>query len=106
MNIKIIQCSFPDAEKARQIGTVLIEKQYAACVKIMRDVESIFVWDKKLTRENEAVMIIKTSSDMVQTVSEKLKLMHPYEVPDIMVIDVTGGNSAYEKWVLDSVSRT
>src|SRR5690606_18071395 len=48
MNVLLVFCTFPDREKARQVGTVLVEKQLAACVNLLPSVESIYRWEGKI----------------------------------------------------------
>ena len=59
----VVLCSFPDREEARQIGTHLVEKQYAACINILPAMESIYRWEGELCYDEEFLLVMKTSRD-------------------------------------------
>lgn len=102
--VRLVLCTFPDAAVARQIGTVLIEKQYAACVNLIPGVESIYRWQGKVEQESEVLALIKTSTDALPTLEKELSDLHPYDVPEIVAIDPAHVSGPYAKWVLDSVA--
>lgn len=97
----VVLCTFPSAEKARQIGTQLVEKQYAACINILPDVESIYQWQGKLCQENEVLAVIKTSRRAFPVLSRELLSLHPYEEPEIVALPVVDGSAGYLTWLLD-----
>ena len=97
----VVLCTFPDVEKARQIGTHLVERQHAACINILPGVESIYRWDGKLCRENEVLAVIKTSRSAFPVLSRELSCLHPYEEPEIIALPVVDGSAGYLKWLLD-----
>ena len=97
----VVLCSFPDAEKARQIGTHLVEKQHAACINVLPAVESIYRWGGKLCHEQEVMLVIKTSRRAFPVMSRELTSMHPYELPEIVALPVVDGSAAYLTWLLD-----
>ena len=97
--VQIVLCSFPDISKARHIGTLLIEKQLVACVNLIPGVESIFSWEGKTTSEREVVAVFKTTSDRLVELEDELVALHPYEVPEFLIVTVDGGSKNYLKWV-------
>jgi periplasmic divalent cation tolerance protein len=92
-------CTFPDLARARQVGTALVEKQLAACVNLIPGVESIFRWDGKLSMEAEVLAIFKTTVARLPELERELLVQHPYDVPEVLAVPVTGGSEAYLKWV-------
>ena len=98
----VVMCSFPDAEKARQIGTHLVERQYAACVNILPSVESIYQWEGKLCRENEVLALIKTTRQAFPVMSRELAALHPYDEPEIIALPVADGSAGYLDWLVCS----
>ncbi len=98
-SVVVIFCTFPDADKARQIGTVLVESQLAACVNITPLVESIYRWEGTVQQENEALGIFKTTQGKLVDFEKMLLKIHPYEVPELIVLPVLAGSAAYLDWV-------
>ncbi len=100
----VVLCTFPDLEKARQIGTLMVEMQRAACVNLLPGAESIYQWEGKLCREAEVLAVFKVARGREQALSEALVEAHPYEVPEVLVLPVEGGNMAYLNWVAEQTS--
>ena len=98
--IRIVLCTFPSAETARQIGTSLVEKQLAACVNLVPAVESIYRWQDKLESATETLAIFKTSAAVYPEFARTLALLHPYDVPEIVAISPQEVADTYAAWVL------
>lgn len=99
----MVFCTFPDAEKARQIGTVLVEKQLAACVNLLPGVESIYRWEGKIETAAEVLAIFKTSAEAYARFRETLAELHPYDVPEIVAVKPEDVAESYAAWVAGSV---
>ena len=100
--IQIILTTFPDGETARQIGTVLIEKQLAACVNIVPGIESIYRWDGEMQRESEVLALIKTTEAAWPQLEKTLAELHPYDVPEIIALNPDRGSKPYLDWVAEN----
>ena len=103
MNILLVIVTFPDAEKARQIGTLLVESQLAACVNLLPSIESIYWWQGKIETSAEALAIFKTTPEAWSAFEVKLKELHPYEVPEIVAMRPEAVSAEYARWVGESV---
>lgn len=99
-----ILCTFPDGECARQIGTLLVERQLAACVNLVPSVESIYRWQGRVESASETLAIFKTSTGRYPDFRAALTEMHPYEVPEILAIRPEDVSEPYRRWVLSSVA--
>lgn len=95
--------TFPDIETARQIGTVLIERQLAACVNLVLGVESIYRWQGAVERSEEVLAIFKTRGDLAGDLEGVLQELHPYDVPEIIRIWPGSVSIPYAKWVMEEV---
>lgn len=95
--------SFPNVDVARQIGTELVERQYAACVQLFPGAESIYRWDGKTCRENETVALIKTTRSAFPALADALRALHPYDCPELLALPAESGLPAYLRWVGESV---
>ena len=94
--------TFPDAETARRISNELVTEKFAACANILPGVESIYRWKEKIGNGNETLVIFKLSADRQAAFQEKLRSVHPYEVPEIIFVQVAGGLPEYLRWVAES----
>lgn len=102
--VVICLTTFPDAEKARQIGTVWVESQLAACVQLVPGVESIYRWEGKTECSPEVLAIVKTTRCRLAELEASLRQLHPYELPEFLVVSPEGGSVEYLKWVRNGVS--
>ncbi len=98
----MVVCTFPNMEKARQIGTVLVQMQLVACVNLIPEIQSIYSWEGKIEAQEEVMAFFKTSAAKYQELEQKVIEMHPYELPELVVVDLAGGFPAYLQWVLSS----
>ena len=98
----MVICAFPNMEKARQIGTVLAQAQLVACVNLIPGIRSIYRWEGRLEEQEEVMAFFKTSAARYEEVEQKVIELHPYELPEIVVVDLTGGFPAYLQWVWSS----
>ena len=94
--------TFPDVETARRISGELVKENFAACANIIPAVESIYRWQGKIEQGNETLVLFKTSAARSATFQERLKSLHPYEVPEIIFIPLTAGLPEYLHWVADN----
>ena len=94
--------TFPDAETARRIARELVSEYFAACANIIPAIESIYRWQGKIESGNEALAFFKTTAARSAAFQEKLKSLHPYEVPEIIFIPVSAGLPDYLRWVVDN----
>lgn len=102
--IRIVLCTFPNPETARQIGTTLVEKQLAACVNLVPGVESIYRWQGKVETAGEILAIFKTTTAAFPAFERALGELHPYEVPEIVAIEPSAVAESYAQWVMAEVT--
>jgi len=98
-NVLVVLVTFPNLEEARQIATVLIEKQVAKCVNLSPQVESIYEWEGKIEREREVLAFVKTTRERYPKLEELVLSLHPYEAPEVLALEVKAGAEAYLNWV-------
>lgn len=94
--------TFPDVETARRISSQVVEEKLAACANIFPAIESIYRWKGKIETGNETMVLFKTSENRQSAFQEKLRALHPYEVPEIIFIPVLAGLPEYLDWVAES----
>jgi periplasmic divalent cation tolerance protein len=94
--------TFPDRETAQRISSQLVTEKFAACANILPGIESIYRWKDKIETGNETLVFFKLSEDRQSAFQEKLRSLHPYEVPEIIFIPVLSGLPEYLRWVADN----
>jgi periplasmic divalent cation tolerance protein len=94
--------TFPDAETARRISSQLVTENFAACANILPAIESIYRWKEKIETGSETLVLFKLSEDRQSAFQEKLRSLHPYEVPEIIFVPVSSGLPEYVRWVADN----
>ena len=98
--------TFPDAEIARRISNQLVSERFAACANIFPSVESIYRWKGKIESGNETLVFFKVSEDRQSAFQDKLRLLHPYDVPEIIFLPVASGLPGYIQWVNENCTQT
>jgi periplasmic divalent cation tolerance protein len=94
--------TFPDAETADHIAQTLIAEKFAACANIIPAVQSIYRWKDKIETAGEVIVFFKTTLDQQAAFQEKLRSLHPYDVPEIIFVPVVTGLSDYLRWVIEN----
>ena len=86
-------------EEAKKIAFSLVEKRVAACVNLIKDIESIYRWKGKISDEKEVLILIKTRKKLYKSVEEEIKKLHSYEVPEIIALPIISGSKDYLYWM-------
>jgi len=94
--------TFPDAEIARRISNQLVSERFAACANILPSVESIYRWKDKIESGNETLVLFKLSEERQSAFQDKLRSLHPYDVPEIIFVPVASGLTDYLQWVSEN----
>ena len=89
-----------DADAAT-LARTLVEERLAACVNLLPPMTSVYRWQGKVEQDRELQIVIKTTADRVPALQTRLRQLHPYELPEFLVIDATG-SEAYLAWVGES----
>ena len=100
--VLLVLSTFPDAETARRISNQLVTEKFAACANILPAVESIYRWKGKIETAGEVIVFFKTTLDRQRAFQEKLRALHPYDVPEIIFMPVANGLPDYLRWVIEN----
>jgi periplasmic divalent cation tolerance protein len=96
--------TFPDAETARRISKELVQGEFAACANVLPAVESIYRWKGNIESGTETLVFFKLSEDCRTAFQDKMRSLHPYEVPEIIFVPLAGGLPEYLRWVTENCS--
>ena len=94
--------TFPDAETARRISNELVKEKFAACANILPTIESIYRWKEKIETGSETLVLFKLGEDGQSVFQQKLRSLHPYEIPEIIFVPISSGLPEYLRWVADN----
>ena len=97
--VAIIYTTIEDIKDARKIAKTLTQEQLVACVNIIPNIESVYRWKGKIEYSNEIVLIAKTVDQNVKKAIQRIKQLHKYEIPDIIVLPIIGGLKDYLDYI-------
>ncbi|NOX97579.1 MAG: divalent-cation tolerance protein CutA [Nitrospirae bacterium] len=96
MRLLITTCT---EDQAEEIAGHLLKERLVACVNIVGPVKSKYWWEGKIETENECMLFMKTRDELVPLAEKKIKEVHPYQVPEIISLEIKEGNPEYFDWV-------
>ena len=99
----VVLVTAKDAKEARKIANGLLQDKLVACANIVAGVRSIFWWQGKIDSSKEALLVLKTKKTLFKKVAAKVKVLHSYQVPEIIALPIAAGSSDYLKWINTSV---
>jgi periplasmic divalent cation tolerance protein len=102
-DVRTILLTAPDADVAERVGRALVAERLAACANIVPGVVSLFRWEGRIQREAEVLVIVKTTDDRVEDLCARVVELHPYQVPEVLVLPVLAGHPPYLDWVRGEV---
>ena len=94
--------TFPDIETARRIARQLVTENFVACANVISAIESIYRWQGKIEEGNETLVLFKTTAARSAAFQEKLKSLHPYDVPEVIFLPIADGSPEYLRWVAEN----
>jgi len=94
--------AFSDMEMANDIARTLVAEKFVACANIIPAVHSIYRWRGKVEAGGEVLVFFKTTRDRQKAFQDKLRSLHPYELPEIIYLKIDKGSPDYLRWVAES----
>jgi periplasmic divalent cation tolerance protein len=99
MSAIVVLCSCPDEAVGERIGSALVEERLAACVNRVPGIASTYRWQGKVDRARECLLLIKTTSERFDALRERIVALHPYELPEVIAVDIALGHAPYLAWI-------
>ncbi len=93
------------ADDAERIARALVEQRLAACVNVVPRVVSVYRWKGAVEREEECLLVMKTSAQQLESLRRALVTLHPYELPELVALPVSAGHAPYLAWLAESVGE-
>jgi periplasmic divalent cation tolerance protein len=98
-DLVIVLTTWPSDREPAEMAATLVEERLAACVNLLPVMESVYRWRGVVEHATERQVIIKTTRRAVEPLLARVKALHPYDVPELLVLPVSGGGSEYLRWV-------
>jgi periplasmic divalent cation tolerance protein len=98
-DVRVVLMTAPDGETGERLGRTLVEERLATCVNVLPGLASIYWWEGRIERASEVLLILKTVEARVSALRERAVELHPYEVPEVLVLEVGSGHVPYLDWV-------
>jgi len=100
---RIILTTAGSEDEAKKIAHALVDRQLAACINIVPQIESVYRWQGKVESEREWLLLIKTTAEKSSAVRDAIRELHSYDLPECIAITIEDGSPAYLQWIADSV---
>lgn len=95
----VVLCTCPDQESADRLCHALLEARLAACINQLPGITSVYRWEGKVEHATETQLVIKSAACHATAIEACILAHHPYQVPEILVLPVTGGHAPYLAWI-------
>ncbi len=101
MNAVLVSIAAPDGQTALRLARLLVEERLAACAQVVDPIRSVYRWQGEVKEQPEALLLAKSLQDRVPRIQELLRREHPYELPELAAVPITGGSPEYLRWIED-----
>lgn len=95
----VVLTTLPVDADAGALARQVVEERLAACVNLLPVMESVYRWEGKVDRESERQLVFKTARERVPALWERVRELHPYDIPEFIVLPIVDGNEAYLRWI-------
>ncbi len=102
--VRIALITAPDAETGARIARALVEEGLVACVNLVPGVRSIYRWEGAVEDDAEVLLVVKTRADRAGDLVDRVVELHPYDLPEVVLLPAVGGNPPYLAWVREQAA--
>jgi periplasmic divalent cation tolerance protein len=104
--VSMVWTTVPDDDVARRLARELVEARLVACVNILPAIRSIYRWQGKIDDTAEVLMVMKTAASRVPALITEVERRHPYDVPEVVAMEISTGSTPYLDWVVRETETT
>ncbi|MFN0006393.1 MAG: divalent-cation tolerance protein CutA [Planctomycetota bacterium] len=101
---RIVLTTAPDRETGTAIARALVERALVACANLLPGARSIYRWEGRIEESDEILIVLKTSAERIGELEQALSELHPYEVPEFVVVAPSHVGAKYLSWLLSETS--
>jgi periplasmic divalent cation tolerance protein len=103
-DVVLVLTTVPADDRGEAIARALVDERLAACVNVLGPMTSFYRWHGAVERDVERQLLIKTTRGRVAALQARLVELHPYDLPEFVVLPVSEGGPAYLDWVRNETS--
>jgi periplasmic divalent cation tolerance protein len=100
----VVLTTLPADADADAFARTLVEERLAACANLLPPMESIYRWQGQVEKDAERQIVLKTSRERTAALWARLRELHPYDVPEFIVLPIVDGSDAYLRWLGESTA--
>ena len=100
---RVVYTTCPDKQTAETLASAIVENKLVACVNIVPQITSVYRWQNKIEKSEELLLIIKTDESHLKSLEAQILELHPYEVPEFIVLPIHSGSESYLGWVKENL---
>jgi periplasmic divalent cation tolerance protein len=104
-SLVLVLTTLPADANATALARQLIDERLAACVNACAPMTSVYRWEGAIQEESERQLVIKTSTARLEALKERLHALHPYQVPEFVVLHADAASNRYAQWVDECVAQ-
>ena len=101
----LVLTTCPHETAARELAGALLNERLAACVSIVPGLRSVYRWKGEIEEGTEVLLLIKTAREVYPVLEARIRASHPYELPEIIALDIAAGSAAYLAWVAENCHK-
>lgn len=103
MSAVLVLVTYPTDRDPLPLARTLVDEKLVACVNVLPPMQSIYRWEGKVAQAAEHQLVMKTTRARVEALEARLLALHPYDVPELLVLEIVDGGRTYLNWLADSV---
>jgi len=104
-DIRLVYVTASNSDEAQSIAVTVVRERLAACANILGPIQSVYHWKGRLEQGNEVALILKTQEVVVDSLVTRVRQLHSYECPAVVVVPVLGGHGGFLEWIRAETSR-
>lgn len=95
----LVLVTWPADRPADALARTLVDERLAACVNVLPEMQSVYRWEGAVQQDAERQLVIKTTADRLEALEARVAALHPYQVPEFLVLPIAGGSDRYLEWM-------
>jgi periplasmic divalent cation tolerance protein len=104
-DVLVVFVTVGNGDEALKIGRALVEEKLVACVNIIGQIRSLYWWRGEVCDDQEVLLVMKSPSALFETLQNRIRELHSYEVPEVIAVRVERGLPDYLNWVIESTQE-
>jgi periplasmic divalent cation tolerance protein len=105
MTYRVVLSTINDRDQAENLAQTLLEERLVACINILGPLTSLYHWQGEITRDQEFLLIMKTTASREAALLSRVQELHPYDIPEVIVVPIETGTPSYLGWIAATVGE-